>query len=72
MKSDHIGMFELAHDGCLLQELNTLLLCGAICQCLDSHLPLFSPHTPHSPLHHSKLTITQLICQPGICYVVLV
>ena len=60
MESDDIGMFELAHDDCLLQELNTFLLCGAICQWLDSHLPLLSPHTPHSPPHHTKLSTAQL------------
>ena len=60
MESDDIGVFELAHDGCLLQELNTFLLCGAICQWLDSHLPLLSPHTPHSPPHHTKLSTAQL------------
>ena len=31
-QSDHIRVFELAHDGSLLQELNAFLLCGAIFQ----------------------------------------
>ena len=57
-------MRELAHDGCLLEELDsTVFLCSSLQQ-LDGHLPLSSGTLPHPLVDCTKLPRTKVLLYP--------
>ena len=62
MKLHNIGVPELAHDGSLLKELDSVLLQGRRLQCLDGHLHSPTGGLPHPLFHIPKLARTNELC----------
>ena len=58
MKLDDIGVGELPHDGCLLEELDLVLFTSSFLECLHSHidLSLCSRNCPFTLMDLPKLT----------------
>ena len=55
MQSDNIRVFELPHDGSLLQELDSVHLHCSRVQSLYGHLHGRGGRLPHTPVHSPKL-----------------
>ena len=64
MQRDHIGMGELAHYGCLLNELHSVIIRGTWLQQLYGHLHLSPGALPESSVDCSKVTRAQVLPYP--------
>ncbi len=57
----HVGMVELAHDGCLMQELDPVDLTCSRSKCLHSDLHAPTGRLPHSLVHLTKVTRPKML-----------
>ncbi len=64
MKAYNIGVFELAHDGCLLDKPDRVLLRGVLVQYLHSHIEISLFCVPQRMTHSTKLTRPQVVTNP--------
>jgi len=67
---DHIGVFELSHDGCLLQELHPLVFCQTPLQRLHRYLhsrtiPVCD-WAPHTTVYCPKLATAKVLMKSAI------
>ena len=67
---DDVGMFELSHDGSLLQELHPFLLCWLSLQWLHGYLHFRAAArgggAPHTTIHCPKLTTAKVLLKSVI------
>ena len=64
MESDNVGVIELAHDGCLLQEPDSVQLCCSQLELFDGHHHWPRGRLPHPLVDSSKLTRAKMLRQP--------
>ena len=62
---DHVAVLELAHDGCLLEELDLCTLIRARLECLHCHLHCSHGRQPLPLVHRTKLPRTQVLVNPA-------
>ena len=65
MENDNVGVIELAHDGCLLQEPDSVQLCCSQLELFDGHHHWPRGRLPHPLVDSSKLTRAKMLRQPA-------
>ena len=65
IKDDNVWMFELSHDGCLLEELHFIHVFRASFQSLQSNLQI-CPAFPCTSFNFTKLTRSKVATYPSL------